>query len=63
MGTYFAARNSDITAAVDHLDAAARVAMHTLGSKDRIAALHFDLARSWVHLDRQARCRVWELDS
>lgn len=96
MGAHFAARDSDATAAADHLDEAARVALLTgernglrqhfgptnvnvwrvaigaelgqgpataerterepidldiLGSKDRIAALHFDLARSWAQAE------------
>jgi transcriptional regulator with XRE-family HTH domain len=96
MGAHFAARNSDVAGAVDHLDEAARIAaltgernglrqhfgptnvnvwrvaigaelgegpaaaerverepidVETLGSKDRIAALHFDLARSWAQAE------------
>lgn len=96
MGAHFAARDKDPTAAADHLDEAAQIALltgernglqqhfgptnvkvwrvaigaelaqgpevaerverepidlDTLGSKDRIAALHFDLARSWAQAD------------
>jgi hypothetical protein len=96
MGAHFAAQDGDATAAADHLDEAARVAMLTgernglrqhfgptnvnvwrvsigaelargpevaerverepidldiLGSKDRVAALHFDLARSWAQAE------------
>jgi transcriptional regulator with XRE-family HTH domain len=96
MGAHFAARDRDATAAADHLDEAAQIALLTgernglqqhfgptnvnvwrvtigaelgqgpttaerverepidldiLGSKDRIAALHFDLARSWAQAE------------